>query len=56
MLLGLSTDGACALLSGALGSLLRGNARFLRFRRYASGGTYLALGVATAVGDPPKSD
>lgn len=56
MLLGLCTDGAYALLSGALGGLLRGNARFLRLRRYASGGTYLALGVATAVGGPPTSD
>lgn len=56
MLLGLCCDGAYALLAGALGGLLRGNARFLRLRRYASGGTYLALGVATAVGDPPTSD
>ena len=56
ILLALCTDGAYALLSGALGGLLRGNARFAAVRRYASGGTYLALGVGTALSGAPTSD
>lgn len=48
MALGLITDGAYALLSGVVGGWLRGNAGFMRARRYVSGGIYLVLGVATA--------
>ncbi len=49
MVLGLVADGTYALLAGTLGGWLRGNARFPRVRRYLTGGTYLALGVAAAV-------
>jgi threonine/homoserine/homoserine lactone efflux protein len=50
MALGLVADGAYALLAGTLGGWLRDSVRFLRIRRYLTGGTYLALGTAAAVG------
>jgi threonine/homoserine/homoserine lactone efflux protein len=49
VLLGVLTDGAYALLAGAAGGWLKGNARFLRGQRYAAGSVYLGLGVATAL-------
>ena len=47
--LGLLTDGFYALLSGTAGVWLRRRSSGLRrWRRYVSGGVYLALGVASA--------
>jgi threonine/homoserine/homoserine lactone efflux protein len=48
-LLGLLSDGAYALVAGALGGRLRRSARLVRAERYASGGLLVALGVTAAV-------
>ena len=50
MALGLVADGAYVLLDGTLGGWLRDSVRFVRVRRYVTGGTYLALGTAAALG------
>ncbi len=48
-ILAIVTDSIYALLSGTVGSVLRGNIRFLRGQRYVAGGVYITLGVATAL-------
>lgn len=47
--LGICTDTLYALLSGTIGGWLRGNLRVLRAQRYFAGGTYITLGIATAL-------
>ena len=47
--MGVISDSSYALLSGTLGSWLKGNLGFLRAQRYFAGSVYLALGVATAL-------
>lgn len=47
--LGLVSDGAYALLAGAIRKWLARRPRALRIERYASAGTYLGLGVLTAL-------
>ena len=53
--LGMVSDGLYAFLAGSVGDALRANLRFLRAERYVTGGTYIALGVATAVSGPGRS-
>lgn len=43
------TDSVYALLAGRLGHLLKNNPRFLKLQSYLSGGTYIVLGVTTAL-------
>jgi threonine/homoserine/homoserine lactone efflux protein len=53
--LGLLTDGLCALLGGtASAALRRRGGRFRRVQRYFSGGIYLALGAASAASGSGK--
>jgi threonine/homoserine/homoserine lactone efflux protein len=47
--LGVLSDGAWAMTAGWAASRLRGNARFLAWRRRVTGGTYVALGLAAAL-------
>jgi threonine/homoserine/homoserine lactone efflux protein len=47
--LGVVTDGAYALASGALGALMASRERVAAASRWLTGGTYIALGVTTAV-------
>jgi threonine/homoserine/homoserine lactone efflux protein len=47
--LGIVSDGLWALLAGTLGGWLKGNLRYLRVQRYVAGGTFIALGLATAL-------
>jgi threonine/homoserine/homoserine lactone efflux protein len=49
VLLGICTDGAYALFAGAVGPRLRRGGRVLRSERYVVGGTFIGLGVATAL-------
>ena len=51
----LVTDGIYALIAGRLGDWLKGNERFWRRQRYFSGGTYVVLGVATAISGSDSS-
>jgi threonine/homoserine/homoserine lactone efflux protein len=53
--LGLLSDGTYALLAGAAGRWLKGNARFGRIQRYCSGGVYITLGITTALAGQGKS-
>ena len=46
--LGVLTDGAYAVAAGSLGSVVRGKRRTAQVQRYVAGGTYVALGVASA--------
>ena len=48
--LGLITDGCYALGAGSAAHWLRGRPRFLASERWVSGGMYIGLGVAAAVG------
>lgn len=52
--LGLATDSLYAILAGTIGSWLRSSPRMLRIQRYLTGGTYIGLGVATALGGTPS--
>jgi len=56
MVLALVTDGAYALVSGTLGERLQRSRGFVGARRYVTGGTYIALGVAAAVSGVRKHD
>ncbi|WP_224369635.1 LysE family translocator [Hyalangium versicolor] len=47
--MGFVSDGAYALLAGALAGWLKGNPRFLRAQRYFAGCAYVALGVVAAL-------
>jgi threonine/homoserine/homoserine lactone efflux protein len=47
--LGILSDGLWALLAGTLGGWLKGNLRYVRAQRYVAGGTFIALGLATAL-------
>jgi threonine/homoserine/homoserine lactone efflux protein len=42
-------DSFYALVSGTIGQWLKGNARFRRSQKYVAGGTYIGLGMATAL-------
>lgn len=42
-------DSGYALISGTLGGWLSRNRRFRRTQKYAAGGTYIGLGIATAL-------
>jgi len=53
--LGLLSDGTYALLAGAAGRWLKGNARFGHLQRYLSGGVYITLGITTALSGQGKS-
>ena len=53
--MGVVSDGLYALLAGAVGTWLRGNARFLSIQRYATGGVYIALGVTAAFASQGRS-
>ena len=46
--IGVVTDGCYALAAGSIGQLIRGKPRTAQVQRYVSGGTYVALGVASA--------
>jgi len=48
-LLASTTDSLYALLAGTFGGWLKGNAHFLRARRYITGSVYIGLGVTTAL-------
>jgi threonine/homoserine/homoserine lactone efflux protein len=48
VVMGVFSDGGYALLSGTIGSWLKGNLGFFRAQRYVASTIYLALGVATA--------
>lgn len=48
-LMGACSDSLYALLAGTAGRWLRGNVRFGQAQRYATGGIYIGLGVATAL-------
>lgn len=49
------TDGSYALLAGRVRHWLSRNRTFLRRQKYVTGGTYIALGVATATAGPEGS-
>ena len=55
VLLGLCTDGAYALVASRLGEWLRTRPSFARRRRYATGGVFVTLGLAAALGGPAKT-
>ena len=46
--LGIITDSTYAVAASSLGSLIRGKKRTAQVQRYVAGGTYVALGVASA--------
>ena len=46
--IGVVTDSTYAVAAGGLGSLIRGKRRTAQVQRYVAGGTYVALGVASA--------
>jgi threonine/homoserine/homoserine lactone efflux protein len=48
-LLGLLSDSSWAMLAGTLADRLRSNLRWLRIQKNISGGSLIALGIATAV-------
>ena len=48
VLIGIVTDSAYGLAAGSLGGLARGKKRTAQVQRYVAGGTYVALGVASA--------
>lgn len=48
------SDSAYALLTGSIGAWLQSHARFVSVQRYFSGGVYIALGMATALGGPGR--
>jgi threonine/homoserine/homoserine lactone efflux protein len=54
--LAVASDGACALLAGAVGRRLRGSAALGRRIDRLSGGVYVGLGAAAALsGDPRRA-
>ncbi len=48
-LLGLMSDSSWAMLAGTLADRLRSNLRWLRLQKNISGGSLIALGIATAI-------
>ena len=46
--IGIVTDSLYGVAAGSLGSLIRGKKRTAQVQRYVAGGTYVALGVASA--------
>jgi threonine/homoserine/homoserine lactone efflux protein len=54
VLLGVLSDGAWALGAGSIGGWLRGRAGVVRARRYLTGGTFIALGLAAAASGPAR--
>jgi threonine/homoserine/homoserine lactone efflux protein len=54
IIMGVTSDGLYAVLSGSLGHWLRGNLRFLRVERYFAGSVYIGLGVTTALSGAAK--
>ena len=53
--IGLTTDTCYALLSGTFGNWLRRRTNFARGQRYFAGGTYLALGITSALSRPVRN-
>jgi threonine/homoserine/homoserine lactone efflux protein len=53
--LAIITDTVYALLSGTVGGWMRGNARLMRSQKTFAGGTYITLGVATALSGGNRS-
>ncbi len=49
VLLGFSSGSVYSFLAGGIGSLLRGNLKFLRAQRYFAGSVYIGLGLTTAL-------
>ena len=49
MALGIVSDAMFALAAGAAGDLLRRNRRFLRFRRWFAGTSFIGLGITAAL-------
>ncbi|MGA2792871.1 MAG: hypothetical protein ABSE69_04955 [Roseiarcus sp.] len=49
------SDGMFALTAGAAGDFLRRNRRFLRFRRWFAGTSFIGLGVTAALGTLTRS-
>jgi threonine/homoserine/homoserine lactone efflux protein len=49
VLLGMCSDSLYAILAGTAGQWLKGNARFRRIQRYATGSVYIGLGIAAAL-------
>jgi threonine/homoserine/homoserine lactone efflux protein len=49
VLLGFASGSVYSLLAGGIGSLLRGNLRFLHAQRYFAGSVYIGLGLTTAL-------
>ena len=54
VLLGIVSDSLYALLAGTAGGWLKGNARFLRARRYFTGAVFIGLGIAAALAGSEK--
>lgn len=54
IIMGITSDGLYAVLSGSLGHWLRGNLRFLTAQRYIAGSVYIGLGVTTALSGVSK--
>lgn len=55
VVIGIVSDGTYALFAGGIGNRLRGSARVASNLRWLSGGTYIALGVATVLAGPGRS-
>lgn len=53
--IGIVSDGTYALFAGGIGNRLRDSARTAEALRFLSGGTYIALGVATALSGAGRS-
>jgi len=48
-LMGLTSDALYALIAGTAGRWVKGNARFLRWERYVTGGVFIGLGMTAAL-------
>jgi len=49
VILGFTSGSAYSLLAGSIGSVLRGNLKFLHSQRYFAGSVYIGLGLTTAL-------
>jgi threonine/homoserine/homoserine lactone efflux protein len=47
--MGLTSDALYALVAGTAGRWVKGNAHFLRWERYVTGGVFIGLGVTAAI-------
>lgn len=48
------SDAIYALVAGTIGQWLKQSTKFLRFQKYFAGGTYMGLGVTTALSGAPS--